>query len=81
MDPLKYTQKGEYKSLLYSNIYDFFFEVKSKVLNENKYFVDFLTALKKQSELVDNQNFEIMQNRFVKRIIKIKNNSNSTSYT
>lgn len=73
IDPLKYVQNGEYKSLLYSDVYDFFSKVKSDVLKKNKYFDDFLIALKKQSELIDNQNFDIMQNRFVKRIAKIKN--------
>lgn len=79
IDPLKYAQNGEYKSLLYSDIYEFFSEVKSDALEKDKYFDDFKIALKKQSEPVDNQNFDIMQDRFVKTIIKIKNESSKIS--
>ena len=81
IDPIKYTNEEEdkYTPLRYSEIYNFFFNVNSIQLKENKYFKDFLIALKKQSELVDNQNFDVMQTRLKKRIKQILDQASSSS--
>lgn len=58
----------DYNIITYSQLSEFF--EKNKI--ENKYFEDFLSAIKIHSKEIDNSNFEIMTERFIKAINAVK---------
>lgn len=68
IDLRNYEKSEDYKIINYSVLYDFF----SKHKSENKYYDDFLSALKIHAKEIDNSNFEIMQERFIETINSVK---------
>ena len=63
-----YEKSEDYKVSKYSVLYKFF--CKNRL--DDKYYVDFLSALKIHTREIDNSNFEIMQERFAKTINTVK---------
>ena len=68
IDLRNYEKSEDYKIINYSVLYDFF----SKHKSDNKYYDDFLSALKIHAKEIDNSNFEIMQERFIETINSVK---------
>ena len=68
IDLRNYEKSKDYKVLPYSVLYDFF----SKHKVQNKYYDDFLSALKLHTKEIDNSNFEVMQERFIETINSVK---------
>lgn len=70
LDLRNYEGSKDYKVINYSILYNFF---KKNHSNE-KYYEDFLSALKIHSKEIDNSNFEIMQERLIDVIRSLKEN-------
>ena len=68
IDLQQYKKSEDYEVINYSVLYEFF----SKHRIENKYYDDFLSALKNHAKDIDNSNFEIMQERFIETINSVK---------
>ena len=68
IDLRNYEKSEDYKVINYSVLLDLF----SKYKSVNKYYDDFLSALKIHAKEIDNSNFEIMQERFIETIISVK---------
>jgi len=69
-DLQKQKKSKDYKLVTYSILYKFFRKNRS---NE-KYYEDFLSALKMHSKEIDNSNFEIMQERLINIIKSLNKN-------
>lgn len=68
---IKGFEKSEhYRIIEYSKLFNFFKNYKDNCKND-KYYNDFVSALKIHSKDIDNSNFEIMQERFIEQIDKI----------
>lgn len=68
LDLRGYKKSEDYKIINYSVLHRFFEQNPI----DNKYYKDFLSALETHSREVDNSNFEIMQERFIKTINDVK---------
>ncbi len=67
-----------YKIITYKEIYDFYKD-KKEYFKDDKYFEDFLKALKKHTKEVDSETYDIMLDRLSKRIKEIKDNEDEES--
>ena len=67
----KFAEGDHYKMIKYSHIYDFYYSKAGDMLNDT-YFTEFLSALRIHSKTVDNHNFDVMKDRFMAKIKKIR---------
>ena len=67
----KYDTGEYYNTIKYSQIYEFYKENAGEMLHV-KYFTEFVDALEIHSKTVDNSNFDVMKERFISRIRRIR---------
>lgn len=70
----KYIDGEKYRLVKYSQIFDFFHKRAGDMIH-TRYFREFLDALEIHSKTIDNSNFEIMKDRFISRIRRIRDNT------
>lgn len=63
----KYETGKYYKTIKYSQIYNFYIKCAGSMLHTN-YFSEFIDAIHLHSTKIDQSNYEIMKNRFISRI-------------
>ena len=66
----KYETGKYYKTIKYSQIYNFYIKCAGSMLHTN-YFSEFIDAIHLHSTKIDQSNYEIMKNRFISRIKNI----------
>ena len=73
IDLTKYKSGQQYTVINYSSIYSFYKDNAGEMI-QIPYFKEFLEALYIHSQSTDRSNFEIMHERFIERIRKIRDN-------
>ena len=74
IDLSKYKARKHYSVINYSRIYKFY-KMNAGDMLKIPYFSDFLDSLQIHSKSTDRSNFEIMRERFVRRIRMIRDNT------